>query len=203
MNTNIDWNEKYGSKEYLFGTEPNKFLASQADKLSKEMRCLDVGGGEGRNAVWLAEQGLIVLSIDQSDVALKKARELADQRGVTIGTLPVDIFKWMWPREGFDVMVSMHVHFNPVQRPLVNKMMFDALAPGGLVIFEAFHPDQVENDTGGPSDVSFLVSAEMLKEDFPDGEFEVLEEVTVQLPDRPHKPEGPAVVTQAVIRKPA
>jgi len=203
MNTHIDWNEKYSGKEYLFGTEPNRFLASQKGLLKNGGRCLDVGGGEGRNTVWLAEQGLVVLSIDQSDVALKKAQALAQERGVTIGALPVDLFKWVWPQEGFDMVVSMHVHFNPVQRPLLNKLMYGALVPGGVIIFEAFHPDQMAHDTGGPKDVDYLVSAQMLKDDFPGADFEILNEVTVQLPQRPHKPAGPAVVTQAVIRKPA
>ncbi len=200
-NTDINWNKKYDGKEYLFGTEPNKFLASQASLLKKGQRCLDVGGGEGRNAVWLAEQGLEVFSIDQSDIALGKAQALAEQRGVTIETFPVDLFNWNWPQEAYEVLVSMHVHFTSPERKKINTLMSDALTPGGVLIFEAFHPDQVANDTGGPSDVDYLVSAEMLKTDFEGCDFLHLSEATVDLPKRPHKPAGPAVVTRATIRK--
>ncbi|MCW9033734.1 MAG: class I SAM-dependent methyltransferase [Rhodospirillales bacterium] len=201
-NTDINWNKKYSSKEYLFGTEPNKFLTSQASLLVKGQRCLDVGGGEGRNSVWLAEQGLKVLSIDQSDVALGKAQALAGERGVKIETSPADLFAWDWPREVYEVLVSMHVHFPSFGRKQINKLMLEALTPGGVLIFEAFHPDQVANDTGGPSDVNYLVSAEILKTDFEGCEFIHLSEETVDLPTRPHKPAGAAVVTRAVIRKP-
>ena len=201
-NTNIDWNKKYGGKDYLFGTEPNAFLASQADLLKKGWSCLDVGGGDGRNTVWLAEQGLQVLSIDQSDVALNKAQTLAKERSVTIETLAIDLFNWDWPKEGFDLLVSMHIHFPDLQRQKINGRMLEALAPNGLIIFEAFHPDQIANNTGGPSDADYLVNADILKQDFAGCEFIHLSEDTVHLPKRPHKPAGPAVVTRAVIRKP-
>jgi len=201
-NTDIDWNKKYSGKEYLFGTAPNNFLASQVGLLQKGQRCLDVGGGDGRNSVWLAEQGLEVLSIDQSDVALDKATALAEARRVSITTQAVDLFKWNWLQAAYDVVVSMHVHFESAQREIINRLMLDALVPGGLLIFEAFHPDQIANNTGGPSDVDYLVDAAILKNAFPSCSFLHLSEDTVHLPTRPHKPEGPAVVTRAVIRKP-
>ena len=85
------WNERYAGDEYHFGTEPNAFLVSQIDMLKQGMSCLAVADGEGRNGVLLAQQGLDVLSVDSSYVALEKARKLAQQRSVTAKFELVDI----------------------------------------------------------------------------------------------------------------
>lgn len=201
-NTNVNWDDKYGGKGYLFGTKPNTFLASQAHRLKPGERSLDVGGGEGRNAVWLAEQDLQVLCIDQSDIALGKARALARTRDVIIDTQSVDLFEWSWPANAFHVVVSIHLHFSSSRRPLINQWMHEALFPGGLLFFEAFHPDQILNLTGGPSDPDFLVDATMLRRDFSGCDFLHLSEDAIVLPKRPHNPAGPATVTRAVIQKP-
>jgi 2-polyprenyl-3-methyl-5-hydroxy-6-metoxy-1,4-benzoquinol methylase len=76
------WNERYAGNGYHFGTEPNAFLVSQHKLLKPGMSCLAVADGEGRNGVWLAEQGLDVLWVDNSHVAQAKAEKLAQQRGV-------------------------------------------------------------------------------------------------------------------------
>src|SRR5512135_1030013 len=78
------WDERYATDEYVFGTEPNTFLVSQQHLLKPGMSCLAVADGEGRNGVWLAQQGLKVLWVDNSHVAQAKAERLAQQRGVTM-----------------------------------------------------------------------------------------------------------------------
>jgi len=78
------WDERYAQEGYLFGTEPNTFLASQRHLLTPGMSCLAVADGEGRNGVWLAQQGLKVVSVEASAVALEKAKKLARQRGVSL-----------------------------------------------------------------------------------------------------------------------
>jgi len=88
-----------------------------------------VADGEGRNGVWLAQQGLGVLSVDASEVGLRKAQELAADRGVTIRTEKVDLTTWQWPGQKFDVVVAIYVHFPPEVRARMHRRMFEALNP--------------------------------------------------------------------------
>ena len=78
------WNERFAGADYRFGTAPNRFLASQKDRLMSGQRALAVADGEGRNGVWLARQGLIVTSVDISPVGQAKARALAQEAGVAM-----------------------------------------------------------------------------------------------------------------------
>jgi 2-polyprenyl-3-methyl-5-hydroxy-6-metoxy-1,4-benzoquinol methylase len=71
------WNQRFSTPGCLFGTQPNRFLASKRDFLKKGDSALCVADGEGRNSVWLAEQGLEVAAFDISPVAVEKARRLA------------------------------------------------------------------------------------------------------------------------------
>src|SRR3989449_5339258 len=105
------WETRYGVPEYAFGKEPNYFLASCRGLLPPVGRALAVSDGEGRNGVWLAEQGLDVLSIDFSPAAQAKARALAHTRGVTLTTELVDLAQFDWPDAAFDVVVDIFTQF--------------------------------------------------------------------------------------------
>src|ERR1700748_267056 len=106
-----------GGRASLFGTEPNAFLKDQAHLLRPGQKALSVADGEGRNGVWLAEQGLDVLSIDYSPAALAKARALADERGVALRTEVADVFAWHWPTAAFDVIAAIFIFAAPAERP--------------------------------------------------------------------------------------
>src|SRR5258708_22565719 len=96
------WETRFSAPEYIFGKPPNAFLAAQKPRLHKPGRALAVADGEGRNGVWLAEQGLDVLSIDFSPTAQAKARALAHDRNVPITTELADATTWRWPEAEFD-----------------------------------------------------------------------------------------------------
>jgi SAM-dependent methyltransferase len=116
MTTNPEldrWNERFSSNDYLFGTAPNAFLVRQRHLLRPGAKALAIADGEGRNGVWLAEQGLDVLSIDFSPVALDKARRLAASRGVALRTWQVNLEDWDWEAEWFDVVAAVFVQFAP------------------------------------------------------------------------------------------
>ena len=116
MTTNPEldrWNERFSSDDYLFGTAPNAFLVRQRHLLRPGAKALAIADGEGRNGVWLAEQGLDVLSVDFSPVALDKARRLAASRGVALRTWQVNLEDWDWEAERFDVVVVVFVQFAP------------------------------------------------------------------------------------------
>src|SRR6266508_6081596 len=100
------WEGRFAAPEYVFGTEPNAFLAAQKKLLPKSGRALAIADGEGRNGVWLAEQGLDVLSLDFSPSAQKKARALAAERHVNVAFAHVDVHKWDYPEAAFDVVVE-------------------------------------------------------------------------------------------------
>ena len=103
------WDLRFGVKDYLFGTAPNAFLFSQRDLLKPGQRALAVADGEGRNGVWLARQGLEVLSTDFSQVALAKARALAAESGATVQTECCDLTRWDWGAPRFDVVVAIFI----------------------------------------------------------------------------------------------
>lgn len=163
------WDARYSAPGYLFGTEPNSFLKEQAPRLKAGEIALAIADGEGRNGVWLAEQGLKVVSIDFSPIALEKARRLAAARGVTIQTVQVDLAHWAWPSAAFDVIVAIFIQF---AGPALRKQIFDgirqALRPGGLLLMQGYRPEQLAYGTGGPSEPDNLYTHALLEESFAD-----------------------------------
>jgi SAM-dependent methyltransferase len=173
------WSARYrdAGDEYLFGTAPNKFLAAQADCFGDGIRVLSVADGEGRNAVWLAEQGCQVTATEISPVALEKAAKLARGRNVAVDFIQADILNWDWPQEVFDAVVGIFIQFaTPAERPRQLAGMKQAVKSGGLLFLQGYTPKQLEYKTGGPSAVENLYTAEMLRALFADWEIVSLHE---------------------------
>lgn len=164
------WDERYASEEYLYGTEPNDFLASMSARLPVG-DTLCVAEGEGRNAVWLAEQGHRVTAVDASAVGLAKAQKLAQQRGVTISTEVADLGIYPLASESFDLVVSIYAHAPREARISLHKNIVTALRPGGLLLLEAYTPKQLGYNTGGPPDIEKLMTLSGLREELDGLEF--------------------------------
>ena len=163
------WAKRYTAPGYLFGTEPNAFLKSQVHLLRKSQSALAIGDGEGRNGVFLAEQGLDVLSLDFSDVAQEKARALAKQRGVTLRVQQADMTAWDWRPEAFDVVAGIFVQFaTPRQRAIMFEGIKKTLKPGGLLLLQGYCLKQLDYKTGGPSEPERLYTRALLEESFGD-----------------------------------
>ena len=163
------WNGRFSSPEYVFGTAPNAFLASQAHRLMPDQRASAVADGEGRNGVWLARQGLDVLSVDFSSVGLAKAQKLAADAGVALHTKCVDLAAWAWDEPPFDVVVAIFIQFaDPALRTTIFQKMKDALKPGGLILLAGYGPEQLDYRTGGPTQLENLYTAPMLRDAFSD-----------------------------------
>jgi SAM-dependent methyltransferase len=161
------WQGRFTVPEYLFGTEPNVFLATQKDLLPKRGRALAVADGEGRNGVWLAEQGLDVLSIDFSPAAQAKARALAQMRGVAITIERVDLAQFDWPEAEFDVVVDIFTQFfGPDGRAAKFAGIRQALKPGGLLLLQGYRPEQLAYATGGPKQVENMYTRALLEREF-------------------------------------
>jgi SAM-dependent methyltransferase len=199
------WDERYKGEGFAFGTAPNAFLVAQAHRLKPGQRALAPGDGEGRNGVWLAEQGLIVDTVDVSPLGVAKAKKLAQMSCVSITAIEADLLAWDWPREAYDIVAALFIHFFDADRPRMHRAMLDALKPGGALILEAFRPEQLEfqktHHSGGPKTASMLYSPAKLTEDFAGADILLLEEATVEL-DEGHRHKGPAAVIRAVVRKP-
>ena len=163
------WEARFSEPGYLFGTEPNAFLKSKADLLKPGQKALSIADGEGRNGVFLAEQGLDVLAMDFSPTALAKSQALARQRGVTIRTEQADLDTWRWPAGAIDVVVAIFFQFcAPPLRTRVFDSIKRALKPGGLLLMEGYTPKQRQYKTGGPSEVENLYTRKLLEQSFAD-----------------------------------
>lgn len=163
------WNARFAGEKYLFGTEPNAFLLSQRSRLRPGAKVLAIADGEGRNGVWLALQGLEVLSVDFSPAALDKARRLAIQRRVTITTECADLGAWDWKGRRFELVVAIFIQFAPpALRDVIFRGIKEVLAPGGLLLLEGYRPKQLEYKTGGPPYVEHLYTADLLRDAFAD-----------------------------------
>ncbi|HLP96961.1 MAG TPA: class I SAM-dependent methyltransferase [Sideroxyarcus sp.] len=163
------WNERYAGEDFFYGTEPNAFLVSQRSLLKPGMRCLAVADGEGRNGVWLAQQGLEVLSVDSSHVAQDKAKKLARERGVAMLFEQVDLLQWDFGDGDFDVVVAIFIQFvTSPEREQLFAVIKRCLKPGGLMLLHGYTPRQLEYKTGGPSQAENLYTAAMLREQFAD-----------------------------------
>ena len=171
------WETRFRAQDYIFGKEPNAFLRAQAHRLHAGQTALSVADGEGRNGVWLAEQGLDVLAIDFSAAALAKARALAAERGVQLRTEVADIATWRWPREAFDVVTAIFIQvLFPPERALLFGNLKRALKPGGLLLMQGYRPEQLTYRTGGPPEPERLYTRALLEESFGDmAELEIRE----------------------------
>lgn len=177
MSTLNFWDERYAGEGYLFGTEPNVFLLSQQVLLKPGMSCLAVADGEGRNGVWLAQQGLRVLSVEASTVAMNKAKKLAQQRGVAIEFEQADLLQWEWGEHRFDVVVAIFIQFvGPAQREQMFASIKRCLKPGGLLLLQGYTPRQLEYKTGGPPLAENLYTEALLRDAFSDSEILYLRE---------------------------
>jgi SAM-dependent methyltransferase len=168
------WQQRFGEPGYLFGTQPNGFLKSQAALLRQGERALALADGEGRNGVFMAEQGLDVLSLDFSPVAQEKARKLAAARGVTLRVEQADVVNWNYPVDTYDVVAGIFFQFAaPAERAKIFAGIKRTLKPGGLLLIEGYRPKQLEYKTGGPSKVENLYTRELLEAAF--GDFAALD----------------------------
>lgn len=192
------WNDVYGSDDYYYGTEPNDFLAKHVGKLNG--RILSLAEGEGRNAVFMAEQGLDVLAVDGSDVGLRKAQGLAQSCNVQIDILLTDLNDFVPPANSVDGVLSVFAHLPSGARRTLHQRCEQALKPGGIFMLEGYSQAQLPRTTGGPKNPDMLFSLEELLKDFSDSEMLLGQEIDrAVLEGRGHT--GVASVVQLIMRK--
>jgi len=154
------WNERYRGSGLVWSAEPNRFLVEQVVGLAPG-RALDLAAGEGRNAVWLAEQGWTTTAVDFSDVAIGKAAEMAVARGVTIATAVADVtgdLSGSVAPGGFDLVVVAYLQLRAEDRARAMANAVAALAPGGTLLEIAHDAANLSGGFGGPQDPFVLAT---------------------------------------------
>ena len=174
------WESRYCVPDFIFGKEPNHFLSSCRNLLPKSGKALAIADGEGRNGVWLAEQGLDVVALDFSEAAQIKALSLAKERGVEITLVRADVLTWDYPANAFDVAIDIFTQFNsPEDRAKKWQHIHQTLKPGGLVIVQGYSPRQLQYGTGGPKKIENLYTRGMLET-----AFRFFQDITITEEDR-------------------
>jgi len=160
------WNERYDTDEFIFGVEPNQYLKSVALKYLKPGgQVLCVADGEGRNSVWLAQQGYQVDAFDLSPNAIRKAQQLSMQLGVKVAYQLSDCESFDWSDHTYDSIVAIFIQFyGPELRAELFRKMIASLKPGGVLILQGYTPKQLEYKTGGPSQIENLYTEDIVKD---------------------------------------
>ena len=183
MDHETRWNARYrnAGDDYLFGIEPNRFLVRRAHLFEDGHGALSVADGEGRNSVWLAEQGLKVTAVEISPVAVAKARKLAAGRGVQVNFMVADLLAPDWSpaamENEFDWVVGIFIQFAGAnERVRQFAAMQRATRPGGRILLQGYTPRQLEYKTGGPPAAENMYTPELLRAAFADWTIEELVE---------------------------
>lgn len=159
------WDLRYSQPEYVYGKEPNRYFEYILRNL-KPGKLLLPAEGEGKNAVFAAENGWIVTAVDYSAKARDKAIKYAVERKVKMDYLVSDVEKYNFPENEYDVAALIYAHFPLRCRANIHKAVIKSIKPGGTLIVEAFSKKQINNYTGGPREVNLLYNLEELLEDF-------------------------------------
>ena len=183
MDQNSIWSKRYSDagKEYLFGTEPNRFLARHEALLQNGGSAISIADGEGRNSVWLAGLGLKVTGVEISAVAIEKARHLAAARKAEVEFIQADMLATSFPptdlQGAFDWVIGIFIQFvGPQGRDRQFEVMKRLTRPGGHILLLGYTPKQLEYGTGGPSAIENLYTEDMLRAAFANWDIEELVE---------------------------
>lgn len=197
------WEERFTYEGYLFGTEPNEFLAREAHRLPPHADVLCIADGEGRNSTYLATLGHNVHAVEAAANALAKAHVLTDERGVAVTFEQADLEEWDWPVAAYDAVVAIFIQFtDPVGRAAMFERMAAALRPGGVLQLEGYGPKQLENGTGGPKHLDHFYTVDELCSAFADCEVLLLEAYDADLDEGPRH-QGRSALVDLVARTPA
>jgi SAM-dependent methyltransferase len=163
MFTQEFWDERYGSSEALWSGQPNQRLVENvADRPPGS--ALDVGCGEGADAIWLAARGWQVTAVDVSQVALDRAARHAEAAGAHVAARiswqRADVLSWTPARAGFDLVCSHYLHLPPAAREVAHRRFAEAVRPGGMLLIVGHHPSDLQTTVPRPNLPELLFTAE-------------------------------------------
>lgn len=151
------WDERHGEGD-IESADANPVLVAEVTGLDAGS-ALDVGCGDGANAVWLAMHGWRVTAVDWSVVGLEKARRRADAAGVEVGWVHADLLAWAPPAEAFDLVAILFLHLPPEERRRVYAGAARAVAPAGRLVVIGHDRTNLTDGVGGPRDPDRLFTA--------------------------------------------
>lgn len=152
------WDQRYDGRDYVWTVTVNRFVEAELAELTAGT-AIDLGAGEGRNAVWLAQQGWAVTAVDFSAVGLDKARRLAGDHGVELTTVVADATAWE-PSQPVDLVLVAYLQLPPDARRTVLDHTRRWLRPGGRVVVIAHDRSNVADGYGGPPDPDVCYTVE-------------------------------------------
>ncbi len=193
------WNERYSTNEFVFGYEPNEFFKEQILNFPAG-KLLLLGEGEGRNAVFAAENGWDVHAVDWSESAQRKALAFARSKNVLFQYTVADIVGFFPERNTYDVVAMIFFHLEPEIREIVHSRVIDSLVRGGKIIIEAYEKEQLGKTSGGPQQTELLYSLEELVTDFIELNFLHLSKEKINLSEG-NAHQGEACVVRFVAEK--
>jgi SAM-dependent methyltransferase len=158
------WNQRYADAELVWSAEPNRFLVQEVADL-RPGRALDLGAGEGRNAIWLGERGWRVTAVDFSGIGLQRARRLAEARGVEVNWIEADLRSYTPARGAFDLVVLVYIHLPGEERRSMVRGAAAAVAAGGTLLVLGHDRSNLHEGYGGPQDPTILFSPEDITDD--------------------------------------
>ncbi|PAX55231.1 class I SAM-dependent methyltransferase [Brunnivagina elsteri] len=194
------WNERYSQTEYAFGKNPNDFLVEVIQQIPKGI-VLCLAEGEGRNAVYLAQQGCQVTAVDASPVGLEKAHKLAAERSVKIETIVTDLADFTIQPNSWDAIVSIFCHLPPNLRANIHRQVVSGLRSGGVFVLEAYTPRQLEFKTGGPPNADLMMELTTLRQELDGLEFKQTAEVEREIQEGLFH-QGHSAIVQLLAMKP-
>ncbi|HVB41698.1 MAG TPA: class I SAM-dependent methyltransferase [Streptosporangiaceae bacterium] len=153
------WDQRYAGPELVWGAGPNQFVVSELTGLPPG-RALDLATGEGRNAIWLAEQGWQVTGVDFAAVGLARAAELAAARGVAVRWVAADLREYQAERGAFDLVLIAYLQLRQDELGPVLRRAAAALAPGGTLLLIGHDRENLSRGVGGPQDPDLLHTPE-------------------------------------------
>lgn len=172
------WNRRYQSEDYVYGEEPNSFLKSSLESLPPG-KIIFPAEGEGRNAVFAARKGWEVYAFDISFEGMKKATQLAKKYEVSIHYTCGGYADIEYESNSFDVIAFIFSHLTPEVRTDYYIKLLKSLKPGGIVLLEGFHKEQIGKFSGGPPNKEMLYDETELQNDFG-----VLDDLKIERSDR-------------------
>ena len=192
------WNNKFSNQDFFYGTNPNKFLASNLELFKDYQKLLCLGEGEGRNVIFFAKNGLDVTAIDTSNLGLEKLEKWSKNENLNIKTVCIDLNDWKVD-EKYDVIVASYLHMYKNEREELFRKIENSLNSGGYFVAEFFSINQLNYNSGGPKDIDLLYTKEDFENYFNLCKKSITEEITILDEGIGHQ--GEASVIRVVIQK--